>query len=281
MTEAINTTTSTVRTADGLTLSTAMHLPPRPPKASVMLVHGVGEYSGRYAHVVADLVARDYAVFTLDHRGHGRSEGPRTMVRDMSQAAADLERVFEAVRGEYPGLKFFVLGHSMGSLISLLFVLNRQAELDGWITSGSPLTVDETSNALEMALARRLRNVLGWLRLKPIGPELTCRDSDVFRAYQSDPLVDQRPVPLATSIAIADGAIAARERLHELRLPVLILHGEADELTPISASRLLYEKAGSPDKLLKTYADMKHEILNDPERHLVLNDLADWLAARL
>ncbi len=281
MSDTITTKTSTVITSDGLKLATAMHLPSRPPKASLLIAHGVHEYSGRYAHVVEFLVARDYAVFTLDHRGHGHSEGLRGYVPDPHQAADDLGRVFDSVRGEYPGNKFFILGHSMGSMITMLFVLQRQAELDGWITSGSPLNLSERALPGEITIGRALRPLLGKVRQRAIPPDAVWRESDVILRYADDPLFYQGPVRMATALAIVDGVEYARDRLMELRLPLLILHGEEDGVTPVSSSQTLYEIAGSPDKTLKTYPQMRHEILNDPDRRIVLDDIMTWLAEHL
>ena len=106
-----------------------------------MIAHGAGEHSGRYAHVAARLVSEGYAVYAIEHRGHGRSGGPRALIDRMAYAVADLDALVAIAAGRHPGSQVFLLGHSMGATISLSYTLAHQDRLSGLILSGA-LAVD-------------------------------------------------------------------------------------------------------------------------------------------
>src|SRR5450432_961872 len=127
----------TFQTSDGLTIYAEHHLPDGEPKAAVLLVHGYGEHLGRYRHVIARLVDSGYAVYALDHRGHGKSEGVRAYCDYMNQFVEDLKVYFDHMKAAQPGKKRFVLGHSMGALISLSFAERYQDEIDALAISGA------------------------------------------------------------------------------------------------------------------------------------------------
>lgn len=250
------------------------------PKAVIVLVHGIGEHSRRYDHVAAALNQAGYAVYALDHRGHGKSEGMRVYFDSFDQPVADLKQYVDTVRAQHPGTPLYIYGHSMGSLISTLFVLRYQDMLAGFITSGSPLNIDTSVPAPVSAVLRVVAGIVPKAELLALGVEGISRDPKVVAAYQADPLVNQRPLRLGIVARMADSAKAAREQLPTLRLPMLILHGDADKVTPIGGSEYLYQHAGSQDKTYKVYPGLYHEVHNEPEQAQVLADVVAWLNVR-
>src|SRR5262249_49339175 len=104
-----------------------------PARAVIVLVHGLGEHSGRYDHVVARLVGEGYAVHTVDHRGHGRSDGHRAFIEDMDNVVADVDTLVDRAVAAQPGAPVYMLGHSMGGLIGLRYALAHQERLAGLI----------------------------------------------------------------------------------------------------------------------------------------------------
>src|SRR3972149_6014566 len=129
-------TTGTMTAADGLKLHTERWLPDGDVKAVVLIVHGYDEHIGRYAHVAAALGKHHHAVYGMDHRGHGQSEGPRVYADRFSRLVDDLKQYFDTVQAEQPGKKIFFYGHSLGSLVELSFALQYPTALAGLMTSG-------------------------------------------------------------------------------------------------------------------------------------------------
>lgn len=272
--------TGSFTTPDGITIHTLHWLPEGPPKAVIFIIHGLAEHSGRYQHVARYLTGRGYAVYSMDNRGHGRSGGERAYFASMDQAVDDLEIYFNQVTAGHPEARIFALGHSLGSLLGLVLALRRQAEMSGFISSGTPIAADLEASPLLKFIGRVLNPIAPKLHLQPLDPKTVSRDPAVVKAYQDDPLVYHRRVRVIVSMSGAQACEMVRERLIELRLPLLILHGSADKLTPVSGSRILFERAGSPDKNFKSYPGLYHEILNEPEQNTVLGDIAAWLDER-
>lgn len=106
------------------------------PRAVVVIAHGASEHSGRYRHVAERLVGEGYAVYALDHRGHGRSGGPRPVIDRMENAVADLDSLIVLAADAHPGSQVFLLGHSMGGAISLRYAMAHQERLAGLILWG-------------------------------------------------------------------------------------------------------------------------------------------------
>lgn len=268
----------TLTTSDGLTLHTEYHLPQGASRGAVLVVHGYGEHSGRYQHVIERLVQSNYAVYALDHRGHGKSEGVRAYCDSSEQFVDDLKVYFDRVKAAQPGKKLFVLGHSMGGLISLAFAERYQKEFDGLIVSGSPVNADANVSPVLIAVGKVLNRVAPKLHLLDTGkPGILSSDPEIDIAWGNDPLTNKKPMRVRLGVELNRLAQDVRAHLPDLKLPVLILHGADDELVNPSGSQLAYEQAGSQDKTLKRYAGMRHEILNEVDKAIVLTDIVDWL----
>jgi alpha-beta hydrolase superfamily lysophospholipase len=252
---------------------------PTDPKAVVVIAHGAGEHSGRYAHVATRLVDAGYAVYALDHRGHGRSGGRRAVVDRMDNVVADLRSLIALAAAEQPGRKVFLLGHSMGGTISLALAARHQQELAGMALSGPVAVLEAASPALRLA-AKVLSALTPGLGVFGVDPSLVSRDPDVVRAYREDPLVFHGKLPARTVAELAGAVEGFPAAIPGIRLPLLLMHGTADKLAPPAGSTMVHERAGSSDKTLRLYEGLYHEILNEPEQETVITDLLDWLNAR-
>ena len=250
------------------------------PRAAIVLLHGLGEHSGRYDHVVARLVQEGYAVHALDHRGHGRSDGPRAFIEDMDNVVADVDTLVDRVAGSEPGVPVFMLGHSMGGLIALRYALVHQERLAGLILSAALAQLDAVPKPLEL-VGRALSVVVPRAPLIAIDPALTSRDPAVVEAYRSDPLVHHGKVPARTAVQLADAVESFPSAVVSITVPTLILYGTADGLCPPAGSVMLAERIGAADITVTAYDGLFHEILNEPERETVLEDLTGWLGARV
>jgi acylglycerol lipase len=269
------------RTTDGLSIHTVSHLPAGTPRAGVLIVHGIGEHSARYAHVAAYLAARGYAVYSLDHRGHGHSDGLRAYFDSFDQPVNDLKQYFDQIRQQHPGLPLFVYGHSLGSLISLVFTLRYQDEMAGLMISGNPLRIETRFSPLLVQAVTMLQRFAPWLKVAPpVSPEDLSRDAAYVALTLQDPLAYQGYTRVRMAFYVGDQSRLVCARLGEIRLPLLILHGGGDKVCPPAGSELAYEQAGSADKTLKLYPGLYHEIHNEPEKETVFADVAAWLDAR-
>jgi alpha-beta hydrolase superfamily lysophospholipase len=262
---------------DGLKIMTELWLPAE-RKAIVVVVHGYGEHSGRYRHVIRALTDAGYGVFTLDHRGHGKSEGLRAHFDSFDQPIDDLKDYIEIVGARQEDEPIYMLGHSMGALITLAYALRYPATLAGIIVSAAPVNADANVSKALVATGNILTNVIPKVPLLKLVPlETLSRDPDVVRAFREDPLTYKGNMRVRLGTELNKTAKWVRERISELKLPILVLYGEADELVNPSGSRLVYDKVGSSDKKIKSYHNLRHEIMNEPERDKVLADIIAWL----
>jgi alpha-beta hydrolase superfamily lysophospholipase len=264
----------------GVRLYRQSWLPDGPPRAVVVIAHGAGEHSGRYPHVAARLVEEGYAVYALDHRGHGHSEGPRAVIDRMDNAVEDLDQLIVLAASEQPGVPLFLLGHSMGGTIAVRYAVAHQDRLTGLILT-SPLAALEAASPLTRLIARLLSAVTPHLGLFAVDPTLVSRDPDVVRAYETDPLVYHARLPARTIAEIAGAVESFPEAVGAITVPTLIMYGSGDHLVPPAGSMMLNDRIGAADTTLKTYDGLYHEILNEPEQDAVMDHMCSWLRARV
>jgi acylglycerol lipase len=260
----------------GMALAWQAWLPDQDPKAAVILSHGLAEHSGRYAHVATCLVRHGYGVYALDHRGHGRSQGRRAQIDRMAYVVDDLHAFVGLVRSEQPAKPLFLLGHSMGGAVAVNYTLEHPDELAGLVLS-APAVVIENAPAVQVRVGKILSAIAPGFPLLALDGTAVSRDTGVVHAYDTDPLNYRGKIPVRTLAELVDTAEQVPDRLGDLRLPILLLQGTADRLVPLSATRLVHDRVSSPDRTLRLYEGLYHEVFNEPERDQVLADLCDWL----
>jgi acylglycerol lipase len=264
----------------GLRLYRQSWLPEGEVRAVLVIAHGAGEHSARYAHVAARLVDEGYAVYALDHRGHGRSEGPRALVDRIDNTVEDLDALVVLAAGEHPGVPVFLLGHSMGGAIALRYAIAHQDRLTGLILSGPLAALDAASPAQRVA-AKVLSAVAPRLPVIAVDPTLVSRDPAVVEAYTSDPLVHHGKLPARTVAELAAAVESFPKSVGSITVPTLIMYGTEDKLVPPAGAVMVSERIGSTDTTIKPYEGLYHEILNEPERDRVMDDLCAWLKAHV
>lgn len=249
-------------------------------RATIVLAHGLAEHSGRYAYVAEQLNAAGFAVYSVDYRGHGQSPGEqRGGIEAVNELVDDLTLAVETAIREQSEKPLYMLAHSLGTLVGLLYVLDHQAQFAGLISSGTPLGLAAYPAPLRMA-------VRGLSVVRPQLPVLKLQTRDICRdvptaAYDTDPLNYRGPLTAQTLAQLILAGERILPRLSMLTLPLLILHGGEDKIAPGSGSQLLSERAASSDKVLKIYPDCYHEILNEYERDEVIADITGWLTHHL
>lgn len=267
----------TLTSFDGLSIYHQSWLPDGAPKGAVMLVHGLGEHSGRYGHVAARLNAAGYAVHALDHRGHGKSEGKRAFVKSYDEFMADLIQYRAHVEGRHPGVPFVVLGHSMGGNLAMGHVLDHQEGVAGLALSGAALKPGDDFSPTQIKIFSMIAKIAPGFKPQGLSAESISRDPAVVAAYQADPLVYQGKIPAGLGAALFAAMDEFPGRYSSLRLPVLVMHGTEDQLTNIEGSRELERLATNATVTAHYYDGLYHEIFNEPEQERVLDDLVGWL----
>jgi alpha-beta hydrolase superfamily lysophospholipase len=255
--------------------------PDTPPRAVVVLSHGLGEYARRYDHVAQRFGADGLVTYALDHRGHGRSGGKRMLVRDISEFTADFDTLVGIARREHPALKRVVLGHSMGGGIVFAYGVERPDNYDLMVLSAPAVAAQELLNPLMAFAAKGLGVVLPGLPVQELDVDAISRDPAVVAAYKSDPLVYHGRVPAGIGRALLQVGETMPRRAPALHAPLLVVHGSDDRLIPVDGSRRLVECVGSTDVELKVYPGLYHEVFNEPERDHVLDDVVSWITERL
>jgi alpha-beta hydrolase superfamily lysophospholipase len=260
----------------GIELYYQFWVPDGEPKAVLIIIHGLGEHGGRYPHVIERLVPHGYAVYTMDLRGHGRSSEQRGYINSYGEIRSDVKTFIEIVQKKEAGKPLFLMGHSLGGLIVLDYVLFYPDGLKGIIASAPSLMQTGISPVL-MLIARILSRLAPRFSLETgLDASALSRDPAVVEAYRSDPLVHSKGTP-RMGAEVQTAMSWANAHLSEIKLPLLTIQGEADRLIPLEASHILYEQAASPDKQRITYPGGYHEPHNDINHDQAVADLEAWL----
>ncbi len=232
-------------------------------RGGFLLVHGLGEHSGRYRHVGEFLAARGLSVLAYDHRGHGRSQGRRGWVERFADFLDDLECVHEQFASHLGELPLVLFGHSMGGLIVTAYLLERKRRPQLLVLSGPAIVplLDPSDRTID--------------------PTRLSKDPAVWREYLEDPLVLRERVTDELFERLAEGLALLPGRAGEIDVPCLLIHGAADPLCSAEGARAYVEGFGTGDITVRLYPDGRHEMLNETNKDEVLADLWNWLDQRL
>lgn len=263
--------------AGGVRIFWQAWLPDGEPGGVVAMAHGASEHSGRYAWTGEQLAARGYALYALDHRGHGQSSGARAVIDRVENAVADLDELVAIAADGSPGrAKPFLFGHSMGGFLALAFATRRQDEIRGLMLS-APVAVLEAASPVQRVAGHVLSAVAPTFGVYEIDSATVSRDPEMVRDYDADPLNFHGKLPARTVHEMAQEVARFPESVPGITVPLLIQVGTGDRLVPPQSSELVYEWASSEDKTIERYDGLYHEILNEPERAAVVADTIAWL----
>jgi alpha-beta hydrolase superfamily lysophospholipase len=265
----------------GYTLYCQEWIPDTPIKGSVQIVHGFAEHSGRYRHVVDKLVPAGFAVYADDHFGHGKSDGQRGFIKKFTDYIEDEHLLLDHFNKRHPDSKKkprFLLGHSMGTLIALYYVVKYPDNFTGLILSGFGTRNGSKVSGFIKVLSNILSFIIPSLTIDPKldHPNLT-RDMDELDAYYNDPLVFISTITFRLGAEIMKTQDTVKTVVPEVTLPVLVQVGSEDTIM------IGHEEFDSiftmKDKTIKEYPGLKHEVYNElkEDRNMVLNDLLSWL----
>lgn len=277
-------TTRTERTFDGVggvRIVYDVWTPDTKPRGVVVLAHGYGEHARRYDHVAQRFGEAGLATYALDHRGHGRAGGKRVRVRYMKEFVSDYRTLVLTARKENPGLPLIVLGHSMGGGIVFAYGVEHAGEYDLMVLSGPAIAAHTGVSKLKAVIGKTVGSVLPDLPIEQISADAVSRDPKVVADYIADPLVYRGKIPAGIGKALLVVGETMHKRAPGITVPLLVVHGEDDQLVSAEGSRRLVECIGSTDVELKVYPELYHEVFNEPERDQVLDDVTAWIQARL
>ena len=268
-----------VEGAGGLSIFFRSLRPKEKPRAVVIIVPGFNAHSGYYAWVAEQFVATGLAVYTVDLRGRGNSDGERFYVDNFGDYVSDVEAVVAVARSRESNLPFFLLGHSAGGVVSCLYTLDHQPELAGLICESFAHELPAPDFAL--AVFKGLGHLAPHAHILHLPNERFSRDPKVVEAMNEDPLIAHETQPTRTMAALVRADERLKKEFPQITLPVLILHGTVDKNTNPSGSQHFYDRVGSADKTLKLYEGGFHDLLNDLDKSVVMQDIQDWIDSRL
>lgn len=272
----INFQESKLATEDGIDLYISKNLIDN-PKAVIVIVHGLCEYSGRYDYVTSKFNSFGYSVHRFDNRGHGRSGGDRGYVENFHQFIDDAAKIAAMAKADNPNVPVFMMGHSMGGFITAGYGIKYPGRFTGQILSGAATMIQPLLAGLEgVDLSANARD--------PIANTLSTqvsRDPKVVEAYVNDPLNLKEFTTWLMSEVLIRGARWLMDNTGSYAYPCLILHGGKDQIVTPDSSQQFYERMGSKDKSLKIYDSLYHEILNEPEKDTVIEDIHSWIEKRI
>ena len=270
---------STFHNQQGLSLFYRMWLPSKDSKASLVISHGYAEHSGRYKHVAEFLMEQGFAVYVLDHRGHGKSEGARANIKHFNDFATDLCLFLEQVKAASEK-KLFLLGHSMGGAIALQTILTSPKLIDGLLLSSPFLQSANPPAPLFLNFLGIISSLLPNFPVQTLDSHLISRDPAIVKAYDNDPLVYIGKVKARLGKGLLDAGSDSLEKASSIKVPTFIIHGSADGIVNPKGSEVFYEHCGAKDKSIKIYDDYYHETLNEFGKEVVLKDIIQWLDSR-
>jgi alpha-beta hydrolase superfamily lysophospholipase len=274
-----NATGETIQSTGGLKLFFRSWHPNGTPRALVIVVPGFNAHSGYYTWVGEQLAAMGLAVYAVDLRGRGKSDGERFYVDSFEDYVKDVEAVVATARSREPDVPMFVLGHSAGGVVACLYTLDHQSEIAGLISESFAYEIPAPGIAL--SVFKGLGRVAPHAHVLRLPNERFSRDPKVVETMNADPLIAKETQPTRTMAAMIRADEKIKGALSRITLPVLVLHGTLDKNTKPSGSRSFYEHIASEDKTLKLYEGGLHDLLNDVDKDTVMTEIKSWISARI
>lgn len=263
----------------GYNIFTRSWKPNGSPRGVMILIHGFNAHSGYMMWPAEQFAAHGFAVYALDLRGRGKSEGERFYVEQLSDYLGDVDKLVNTARSENPGLPVYVLGHSAGGVIATSYVFEHQSEIAGLVCESFAYDVG-LPHLVQLAI-EGVAKLAPHLHLFSLKNEDFSRDTAAVDRMNNDPLIRKESQPAETGRVLLLAADALTKHFPQFTVPVLIVHGTADKATRPAGSQYFYDHAGSTDKTLKLYEGHFHDLLNDVGREDVMVDIQNWLNERV
>lgn len=246
------------------------------PKGAVCLVHGLGEHSGRYAHVAEFFNKSNYSLVSFDHRGHGKSGGKRGHTPSYDLLMEDISLLLNKADSLYPQIPKFLYGHSLGGNLVLNYALRKKPGIAGVISSSPWLKLAFEPPALKVKIAKLVSGLFpSLIQSTNLEAEAISRDIAVVNAYKNDRLVHDK-ISTTMFLSIHNSGLWALEHANEFSLPLLLFHGTADRLTSYKASEEFSTQVKN-NVSFKLWQGFYHEPHNEPEKQEVFSLVREWM----
>jgi acylglycerol lipase len=252
-------------------------LPKTEPRAILVIIHGYNDHSGRFMNIINYFVPKGFAIYGLDQIGQGKSEGKRVYVQKFEDYTITLQFFLRMVRNMQPGKPIFLVGYSMGGLVTSIYILDNQKELAGAILIGPLVKVPEHVTSFTIFIGKILSAFFPKVGLLATKDEAISKDQAVVDTYKLDPLTYHGKMTARLAAELLKAMIRLSKEGSKITLPVLILQGAADRLGDPEGAQMLFYHIQSEDKQIKLYQGLYHEIFNEPEREMVFADMGEWL----
>ncbi|XP_059657159.1 uncharacterized protein LOC132303765 [Cornus florida] len=253
-------------------------------KGIMIIIHGLNEHSGRYSHFAKQLTSCNFGVYAMDWIGHGGSDGLHGYVPSLDHVVADTGAFLEMIKAENPGIPCFLFGHSTGGAVVLKAASFPHIEemLEGIVLTSPALRV-KPAHPIVGAVAPLFSLVVPKYQFKGANKRgiPVSRDPAALLAKYSDPLVYTGPMRVRTGHEILRISSHLMRNLKSVTVPFFVLHGTADKVTDPLASQDLFTEAASTFKDIKLYDGFLHDLLFEPEREEIAQDIIDWMEKRL
>ena len=251
------------------------------PKGVILINHGFAEHLGRFDYVANAFCKAGYNVYRYDLRAHGQTKAELGFIESFNDFIKDTHEMVEMIINENNDLPIFMLGHSMGGLITALYGIKYKDKLKGQIFSGAALGTLSSAKGIRKPIIQ-IGSILfkNTLIKNPIDDAI-CSDRDVFEAYLNDPLVLKKASINFYYEFLINSLKRFESKLNEYSYPCFITHGEIDKIVPKELSLSFYDRISSSDKEIRIYKGLYHEILNEKEKDQILNDMIQWLDNRV
>lgn len=250
-------------------------------KAIILINHGFAEHSSRYDYVAERFNANNYSVYRYDLRGHGRTKSELGHIESFQDFIDDANEFVDFIKKENKNIPIFMLGHSMGGLITALYGIKYPQSLKGQIFSGAALGYLPSVEGFKKYPFLILNTFLKKVKIKnPINHSL-CSIKEVFNAYVNDDLVLKEATIKFYVEFLIKGVRDLNIGINDYNYPCLLTHGESDRVVPKIHSQNFYENIASTDKEIKIYDKLYHEILNEREKDHIINDMVQWMEGRI
>ncbi|MGI1679119.1 MAG: lysophospholipase [Cellvibrionaceae bacterium] len=242
-------------------------------KGIIVVAHGLAEHSGRYMNLVNYFLPLNYGVVAIDHVGHGKSEGERCFIKSMDDFIEPLNLLILDVKKNNPSSPIILLGHSMGGLIATVYLSKYQTNVSAAILS-SPAVYGVGRPSGFQKIIILFKSIFfpksGFVQLSSAG---VSRDPIVVEAYENDPLVYSGKMTYGLAVNMAKAMGNLKSLAENITLPILVVQAGKDKLINPEGAKDLYSWLGSQDKKLTMYPNSYHEVLNEPEKNQLLEEL--------
>ena len=263
----------------GLKIATKSWTPSGDPRGVMILIHGFNAHSGYMEWPAEQFAANGLAVYALDLRGRGKSDGERFYVEKFSDYLDDVNTLVSAARTENPGLPIYVLGHSAGGVIATSYVFEHQSEIAGLICESFAYDVG-LPHLVQLAL-EGVSAIAPHVHVFSLNNADFSRDPAAVERMNNDPLIHKESQPAETAAEMLKAADRLTTNFTKFTVPVLIIHGTDDKATRPAGSEKFFDLAASTDKTLKLYQGHYHDLLADIGKEDVMADIQKWIDERL